>query len=485
MKTENSVDNIHIRACEMNMFGDRFAGIVGTNHVFFASPDMGGWLKIAPGDVEHVAISSDDTVVAAAGSNWVSIWDAELGTSLEQLESGRLRQLAVSANGDIVAMLSEDGVVTTKARWKSTTDKPYAIGPIQSIAFSRIASVLAIAEESGQIGMIDYRRRYYWNSGIIGLGQDEEIVAMAFDRGSEELVAITSEGNRRSLHALMIHASIPDAGTENKNSNDDLFLHASLKGGVNRVTSVAFTHDGAELESGSDDGAVRIFDVAAKELRHVDHSHESYVRDVTFSHDESSLMSVGEDGTDRLFEWPSMDQTSVVTSAHSNDAVVGTREGLSIRVATDTDEGPALFCGQELGQVEWPIQITATGNVIAVDRSAWGHVFDQQGAQLLRFQVGSFGNTSLAFSPDNSVLASAANDGRIHEWDLETTGLIRRWQAHEIPVSTIEYSPDGKLLASADGRGELRIWNLDTGEMEFSQDAHFGNIRDIEFSSDG
>ncbi len=219
------------------------------------------------------------------------------------------------------------------------------------------------------------------------------------------------------------------------------------------------------------------------------------MRDVTFSHDESSLMSVGEDGTVRLFEWPSMDltsvidtehcPTSVVTSAHSNDAVVGTREGRLIRVVTDTDEGPALFCGQELGQVEWPIQMTATGNVIAVDRSAWVHVFDQQGAQLLRFQVGSFGNTSLALSPDDSVLASAANDGMIHEWDLETTGLIRRWQAHEIPVSTIEYSPDGKLLASADGRGELRIWNPDTGEMEFSQDAHFGNIRDIEFSSDG
>jgi WD40 repeat protein len=61
-------------------------------------------------------------------------------------------------------------------------------------------------------------------------------------------------------------------------------------------------------------------------------------------------------------------------------------------------------------------------------------------------------STSLEFSTDGSLLASAHSDGVVQLWDLESKALLATVNSGDQPVHDLLFSPDGKLLAVASGR---------------------------------
>ena len=71
--------------------------------------------------------------------------------------------------------------------------------------------------------------------------------------------------------------------------------------------------------------------------------------------------------------------------------------------------------------------------------------------------------SSVAFSPNGSVLASASGDRAVRLCDAVTGAARQTQEGHSFRVSSVAFSPDGSVLASAFWDGTIRLWDVATG----------------------
>jgi len=68
---------------------------------------------------------------------------------------------------------------------------------------------------------------------------------------------------------------------------------------------------------------------------------------------------------------------------------------------------------------------------------------------------------SLAFSPDERILAVARTDGPVEFWDVQSGKLTRRYEWNIGRLGAIAFAPDGLTCAVAGDRGRIVIWDVD------------------------
>ena len=114
--------------------------------------------------------------------------------------------------------------------------------------------------------------------------------------------------------------------------------------------------------------------------------------------------------------------------------------------------------------------------------------------------------TSIAFSPNNQLVASASRDGTVRLWKTETGMEVQRFSGHQAPAFAVAFSPDGKSIASGGADRRILVWEVDPrgdnagriddvrkqvqGETLPPQRfrtflGHTGTIQDLSFSRDG
>lgn len=95
---------------------------------------------------------------------------------------------------------------------------------------------------------------------------------------------------------------------------------------------------------------------------------------------------------------------------------------------------------------------------------------------MIRFDGHAATVSSLAFSPDSTLLAGGAKDGSLRLWDA-AGGLVRDVQLWTLrPRTAVAWSPSGGVLAGADGKRLLFV-PADGGELVFRESA--GGISEI------
>jgi len=99
---------------------------------------------------------------------------------------------------------------------------------------------------------------------------------------------------------------------------------------------------------------------------------------------------------------------------------------------------------------------------------------------------------AVALSPDETTIASGGADRVFRLWNAESRELVFTSPEQEMPLTSITYSPDGELLASATGDwqkwqqpGEVKLWKASSGEERASLEGHATQVNVAVFSPDG
>jgi len=261
----------------------------------------------------------------------------------------------------------------------------------------------------------------------------------------------------------------------------------------NYVQSVAFSPDGRLAVSGSNDGTLKLWDVASgRELRTLT-GHGHWVMAVAFFSDGETIASAGGDTTVRLWDAASGRElrtlaghrglVNAIAVAANGKLVASGSWDKTVRL-WDAASGrtlqtlPADGVKSVVFAPDGKTLAVAAGNVIKL----WDVASGKESGTLSGHADGV---NSLAFAPDGKVLASGSSDKRIKLWDVATGRELRTLAGHADSVSSVAFSADGRQLVSGSNDHSVRLWDAAMGRESRTYGGHAGLVHGVAFSRDG
>jgi hypothetical protein len=236
-------------------------------------------------------------------------------------------------------------------------------------------------------------------------------------------------------------------------------LYITLKGHSAEIYCVAFSPDGKYIATGSKDQTARIWDFATGIERAMLQGHSGTVLSVAFTPDSKLLVSGSEDGSLKIWE----------TSTGSEMATLSGHARMPVRAVALSHNGHILASGGYDNSIcIWDMM---NRTEIAVLK---GHAHPV---------------SSVAFSPEDILLASRSIDGVTYLWD--TKDWSRRKQLgvkHAVldRILCLSFAPNRNTLATNEFYRSIKLWDVTTTQGECVLEADIDwPICSMAFSPDG
>jgi WD40 repeat protein/tRNA A-37 threonylcarbamoyl transferase component Bud32 len=350
----------------------------------------------------------------------VHLWDTATGREVAALKGHRaqVRAAAFSPDGRLVVSASDDG---TARVWAT------GLGEDAERAGGRWARVgLACLSPDG--------RRLVTNSSGVGLVQSDTFTAHVWDVATGRQLSHCQGGHTSYLQAL------------------------------------AFSPDGEQVTTGSNDGTARVWAAATGKELAVLPGHSGGVIDVSFSPDGRRVLTVDRDNTARV--WGAQTGQCVCTLR---------RAGLPIQVAHFNPDGLRVLT----------VSIGRWGSTPG-PKNEVGQIWDADtGQELLALKlVNPHGPTHTytkgTWSPDGrSVLDPSTHGSAARLWDAETGQVRLELKGHTDAVTCGAFSPACRRVVTGSKDRTARVWDAATGRELAVLRGHEDALTSVAFSPDG
>ncbi|EMD36473.1 hypothetical protein CERSUDRAFT_138149 [Gelatoporia subvermispora B] len=441
--------------------------------------------------VRSVAFSPDGTrIVSGSSDDTIRLWDARTGAPIIDPLVGHtdaVFSVAFSPDGTRIVSGSADKTVRL---WDAATGRP-AMQPFEghgdhvwSVGFSPDGSTVVSGSGDETIRL--------WSADVMAA------LPSTYAAPSDTVLhdGTTLQGSRLAVLDDDEHPA-PDTNVKPQNTPSE-----SPQGYSGRVLCVAFTPDGTQIVSGSEDKTVSLWNAqtGAPVLDPLQ-GHGKLVTCLAVSPDGSYIASGSADETIHFWDARTGRQVADPLSGHGNwvHSLVFSLDGM--RIISGSSDGTIRIWDARTGR---PVMEPLEGH----SGTVWSVAISPDGTQIVS---GSADNTlqlwdattreqlmeplhghsheiySVGFSPDGARIVSGSADATVRLWNARTgDAVMEPLRGHTNPVLSISFSPDGEVIASGSIDATVRLWNATTGVPVMKPlEGHSDVVCSVAFSPDG
>jgi WD40 repeat protein/energy-coupling factor transporter ATP-binding protein EcfA2 len=494
------------------------------------------------------------TLATASDGHLVQLWNLTDNRSPTRLGaplvagSSWVSAARFSPDGHVLASSDGDGTVhlwdvTTRSQPRLLTVASSGDGPISLLAFSPGGTTLATANDDGSVRLWDVTDPnrpipgakltghtgvvrsvvFSPNGHLLAAGGDDK-TALLWDVTNPAAPVAQSTaltGHTDSVHSVAFSpgGTILATGSDDKTArlwnvtdpNHPVPVGTPLVGHAGAIWSVDFSPDGSRVVTASQDGSSKLWDVTDPTVTQATvldlPSNTGGIFSSTFSPDGRTIAAGGRNGTTLLWSLPRTELTHSTAPINSLAispggqllASAGNDETVHLWKLTSTGE-PEPLAVVRLGASVAKVAITHDNRILAASTTSGTiTLFDITdpahpapiGAPLLgHAQYAS----ALAFSPDDKIVATAADDAHVQLWTHNPPGHLTPLTVLDAGpgfISSLAFQPNGHTLAVATSaaNGQVSLWNLTDPARPVlaapALDPRRGGLRDVTFGPNG
>jgi WD40 repeat protein len=256
-------------------------------------------------------------------------------------------------------------------------------------------------------------------------------------------------------------------------------LEMELEGHTYQVMSVAWSHDGSKILSGSSDLTLKIWDGMTGELLNTLEGHSGAVESVTWNHDDSRIASSSADGTIKIWDGATCELLMTLVETRSLECVCSAswnHDGSKI-ASTSTDGKVRIW-----NAINGILLLVLSGHTACTHSAFWNNdstkivsasadntikIWNVSTGKLLKSLEGHSRPVQTAsWNHDESLIVSASADKTIKIWDGKTNELLQTLKGHSAAVHSVIWNRDGSRILSGSNDGSMRIWNAVSGQIQ-------------------
>lgn len=392
-------------------------------------PALAGHVQVKRGthmhtSVHRLAFSPEGRFLATTAGSQIKVWDLTTGTERAALQghANLIEGIAFLPSGEKLVTAGSDG--TVKLWNPAVVDRAMTLkGPdsFMAAAFSPDGRLLATGGGRGLL---------LWNpqtgKQVRALeGHQMLVECLAFHPDGTHLVSGTSDFPHQNGRTNELFVWEVNTGR----------LVQRLEGNGPGISYVGYSRDGRKLASVSK-GTIHIWQMATGQILHTwKHPRGAYWKAVAWHPDGRHLVAASDWAND-IQLWDLVTGTQVQQLEPSEQYNVKPETMANVYSLAFSPDGKWLAAGGP--------------NRVHIWETA-----DFRRAYILRDISG--GAYQVAFSPDNTRLATAGLDVRL--WNFRRGQEVLRLEDHTSPVKSVSFSPNGQLLVTASTDATARLYD--------------------------